>query len=166
VRYRGDMSHAAQPSDPHRSRAPEGPRIEIHLPAGRTVTPERPLVVLVAEDSPIVSQRLMALIESLGRPIRAVIAATGDGAARLFRELRPDVAVLDIALPGVNGFDLLTTFKLLQPTCVFVMLTTYASPEFRENAGLLGADFFFSKTREFERVVDVLLSLTAPSPRP
>ena len=47
--------------------------------------------------------------------------------------------------------------------CVMVMLTTYAEPEFRENAALLGADFFFSKAFEFERVADLLAALTATS---
>ena len=127
------------------------------------MTAENPLRVLLVENSPIVSERLLALINGLVRPIRAKIAATAEAAGRIFGDLQPDVAVLDIALPDASGFDLLATFKLSQPACVVVMLTTYAYSEFRENAALLGADFFFSKVSEFEHVADVLSALTVPA---
>src|SRR5688572_11448588 len=93
---------------------------EIRAQPTRPVTMADPLRVLLAEDSPIVSQRLVALIEALGQSIRVQTAATGKDAARLFEELQPDVAVLDIALPGMNGFELLAAFKLRQPACVIV----------------------------------------------
>jgi CheY-like chemotaxis protein len=147
---------------PHANRSPiaAGLPAEVRLQARRPVTTENPLRVLLAEDSSVVSERLLALINNLGRPIHTVSAASGETAARIFGDLQPDVAVLDIALPDVSGFDLLASFKQSQPACVIVILTTYAYPEFRQNAALLGADFFFSKASEFERVADVLASLT------
>jgi two-component system response regulator DesR len=69
--------------------------------------------------------------------------------------------VLDIELPGLNGFDLLAQFKLQRPGCVVIVLTTYAYPEFRENAMRLGADYFFDKAMEFERVTEVLSAMVA-----
>jgi DNA-binding NarL/FixJ family response regulator len=163
ARYGGAMSHTLQHPDANRSLVDGGPPVEVRLQARHPVTAENPLRVLLVEDSPIVSERLLALINGLGRPIRAMIAATGEAAARLFGDLQPDVAVLDIALPDASGFDLLATFKWREPACVVVMITTYAYPEFRENAALLGADFFFSKASEFERVADVLAALTVAS---
>ena len=79
--------------------------------------------------------------------------------------VRPAVVVLDLELPGASGFDLLAQFKLRQPACVVIVLTTYAYPEFRENALRLGADYFFSKAMEFERVTEVLSALAALSLR-
>jgi DNA-binding NarL/FixJ family response regulator len=160
------MSHAAQSSAAERARLGRARPLGIRLPPRRAVTAENPLRLLLAEDSPIVSERLVDLIVGLGRPIRAMIAATGGAAERLFTESQPDVAVLDIALPDMNGFDLLAAFKARRPDCVFVVLTTYAYPEFRHNAALLGADFFFSKALEFERVADVVASLTDPAGPP
>lgn len=112
----------------------------------------------------MVLRRLLALIEALGRPIRVTPAANGPDAAQLFDKVKPDVAVLDIALPGMTGFDLLAAFKLKRPECVVVILTTYAYPEFQANAMRMGADFFFSKVLEFERVGEVLTTLTEAAP--
>jgi DNA-binding NarL/FixJ family response regulator len=135
------------------------------LPAA-TATPAAParlFHVLIAEDSSIVCERLTALIQQLHQPIRVSTAADGTRALELFRESFPDAVVLDIELPGLNGFDLLAQFRLLRPRCVVIVLTTYAYPEFRDNALRLGADHFFSKTMEFERVPEVLAALLAPA---
>ena len=135
------------------------------LPAsGRPVTAQDPLRVLIVEDSRIVSERLVSMINSLNLNIRLTTAADGPVAEQLFGSLHPDAVVLDIALPTANGFDLLVRFKSQQPACVVIMLTTYAYPEFRENAKRLGAEFFFSKNMDFERVVDVLAAMAAGRP--
>jgi CheY-like chemotaxis protein len=122
---------------------------------------ERMLRVLIIEDSPTVRERLIALIDQLVLPIRVAAVADGLQAGLRFEKLCPDVVVLDIELPGLNGFDLLAQFKLQRPGCVVIMLTTYAYPEFRENALRLGADYFYDKAMEFERVTEVLRTLVA-----
>jgi CheY-like chemotaxis protein len=155
VRYSGAMGHPIHPAAVNR-------RI-IQVPPGRTVTAQDPLRVLLAEDSMIVSKRLLSLINELGQPIRVTAVASGNEAAQLFDEMQPDVAVLDLALPGMNGFELLTSFKSRRPACIVAILTTYVHPVFREHGTRLGADFFFSKTLEFERVAQMLASLTPSS---
>ncbi len=111
------------------------------------------------------SGRLAALISRLHPCIKTAVTNDGLQAMPLFEELRPDAVVLDIELPGSSGFDLLAQFKLQRPACVVIMLTTYAYPEFRENARRLGADHFFDKAMEFEQVTGVLASLAAqPNP--
>ena len=129
--------------------------------SGDPVAPERMLRVLIIEDSPIVRERLIALIDQLHLPIRVAAVADGLQAVLRFEKLCPDAVALDIELPGLNGFDLLAQFKLQRPGCVVIMLTTYAYPEFRENAMRLGADHFFDKAMEFERVTEVLSALVA-----
>jgi len=129
--------------------------------SGDPVASERMLRVLIVEDSPIVRERLIALIDQLHLPIRMAAVADGLQAMARFERLCPDAVVLDIELPGLNGFDLLAQFKLQRPACVVIMLTTYAYPEFRENAMRLGADYFFDKAMEFERVTEVLSALVA-----
>jgi DNA-binding NarL/FixJ family response regulator len=64
--------------------------------------------------------------------------------------------VLDIQVPGINGMDLLAQFKREHPACVVMMLTTYAFKEFRQRCAALGADHFFDKSTEFERVTEIL----------
>jgi len=128
--------------------------------SGDPVASERMLRVLIIEDSPIVRERLIALIDQLHLSIRVTVA-DGLQAVLRFGKLCPDAVVLEVELPGVNGFELLAQFKLQRPACVVIMLTTYAYPEFRENAMRLGADHFFDKAMEFERVTEVLSALVA-----
>jgi DNA-binding NarL/FixJ family response regulator len=52
--------------------------------------------------------------------------------------------------------DLLAQFKREHPACVVMVLTTYAFKEFRQRCLALGADYFFDKSTEFERVTEVL----------
>ena len=111
---------------------------------------------MIVEDSRIVRERLAALIAEL-RDV-AIVAQAGDGfqAQALFRQHRPDAVVLDIQVPGINGMDLLSQFKREHPACLVMVLTTYAFKEFRERCVALGADYFFDKSMEFERVTEVL----------
>ena len=116
----------------------------------------RPVKVLIVEDSPIVRERLAGLIAGVRNV--AIVGQTGDGfqAQALFRQHRPDAVVLDIQVPGINGMDLLAQFKREHPACVVMVLTTYAFKEFRQRCVALGADYFFDKSSEFERVTEVL----------
>jgi len=126
--------------------------------ASCSVTDEAPnqVKVLIVEDSPIVRERLAGLVAEL--PNVAIVGQAGDGyqAQALFREHRPDAVVLDIQVPGMNGMDLLSLFKREHPPCMIMMLTTYAFKEVRQRCVALGADYFFDKTLEFERVTEVL----------
>jgi DNA-binding NarL/FixJ family response regulator len=132
--------------------------------AGGPLAAERLFHVLLVDDSPVVCERLTALIHQLHQPIQVAVTQDGTRAQEEFLRLRPDAVVLDLELPGASGFDLIAQFKLRHPACVVIVLTTYAYPEFRDNALRLGADYFFSKTMEFERVTEVLGALAAPAP--
>ena len=147
------MSHAGQTDAPppreHQFIQPD--------PTARAASPAASLVkVLIVEDALIVRERLAALISELSNA--DIVGQAGDGfqAQALFRQHRPDAVVLDIQVPGINGMDLLVQFKREHPACVVMVLTTYAFKEFRQRCVALGADHFFDKTTEFERVAEVL----------
>jgi CheY-like chemotaxis protein len=138
-------------------------------PEGRSVRPDpvacgagpvaSPVKVLVVEDSPIVRERLVALIAGLRNVSIVGQAEDGFKAQQLFRQHHPDAVVLDIQVPGINGMDLLVQFKKEHPACVVMVLTTYAFKGFRQRCTALGADHFFDKSTEFERVNEVLGAL-------
>jgi DNA-binding NarL/FixJ family response regulator len=133
--------------------------IQPDLTAGEASPAARAVRVLIVEDALIFRERLVALIADLSNV--AIVGLAGDGfqAQALFREHRPDAIVLDIQLPGIGGMDLLVQFKREYPACVVIVLTTYAFKEFRERCMALGADHFFDKSEEFERVIEVLGTL-------
>ncbi|MEW2405326.1 response regulator transcription factor [Streptomyces griseoviridis] len=82
--------------------------------------PAAPLRVVVADDNPVVRAGLTALLS--GRPDIVVVAEAADGreACEAARELRPDVVLLDVRMPGVDGISALPYLVRIAPV---VMLT-------------------------------------------
>jgi len=69
---------------------------------------------------------------------------------------RPDVILLDIHLLGGSGIDVLHALKKREETPVIIVLTNYAYPQYRQKCLEAGADYFFVKSTEFDRVIPTL----------
>ena len=112
--------------------------------------------VFVADDSPPVRERILSLLE--GIPGVQVVGHAEDAiAARLLiTALQPDVVILDINMPGGSGIEVLHDIKQEAPSPTVIMLTNYSQPQYRERCLEAGADYFFDKSSEFERIRDVL----------
>lgn len=120
--------------------------------------------VLLIEDSREVCQRLRSLIEESGAAHVIGEADSTGGALALLREHQPDAVVLNINLADGKGFALLVEIKRRQPGCVVVVLANLVFAEFRTRCREFGADHFFNKALEFERVPEVLAQMRRPQP--
>jgi DNA-binding NarL/FixJ family response regulator len=122
---------------------------------------ERPwrMKVLIADDSPLISQRLTRMLAEVDRVTIVGPAVDGTEALRLFEEHRPTVAVLDLQMPGRNGLEVLTKIREQDSSCTVVILTNYDLPEFCTACLNAGANFFLKKSTEFERLVGILNDL-------
>lgn len=130
-------------------------------PAARAENaPERGLGVVIVEDSIIVRGRIIRLVSSVAGVRVLGAAADGTHALALIRELQPDVVLLDIQLPGLDGLELLRRVRAEGAICKVIVLTTYAFDEIRRKCFELRADYFFDKALEFARVVEVLGDLS------
>jgi DNA-binding NarL/FixJ family response regulator len=117
---------------------------------------ERTKRIFIVDDSLIVRERLVSLIAELPRVEIVGEADLAFEAIPRIRNLRPDVVVLDISMPGGSGMHVLDDLKRdPHPPCV-IMLTNFAHPQYREKCSQLGADHFFDKSTEFEKVVEVI----------
>ena len=124
-----------------------------------TVESHRNVRVLLVEDSLPVRQRIRSLIEESGHATIVGEAATVASALGLFREHRPDAVVLDLHLAEGVGYTVLEEIKQTHPACEVIVLTNFAIPEYRTRCRILGADHFFEKSKDFERIPDVLESV-------
>ncbi|MEW5890522.1 MAG: response regulator transcription factor [Pseudomonadota bacterium] len=117
--------------------------------------------VFVVEDSPIVRDRLVAMLWDI--PAVEVVGEADNQADAVthIQRLCPDVVVLDIKLRQGTGIGVLEDVKRRAPQTTAIMLTNYANPEFRQRCVSLGADHFFDKTVEFEKVKEILEKLVA-----
>jgi DNA-binding NarL/FixJ family response regulator len=69
--------------------------------------------------------------------------------------LRPDVVILDIQMPGLSGMYVLEKMKKFPPMPKVIVLTNYPFPHFRNACLAGGADYFFDKSKDFEKILDV-----------
>lgn len=112
--------------------------------------------VLIVDDSILLRERLTAMISEL--PGIEVIgqAENAEKAINSIRILKPDVAILDIRMPGGSGFEVLENIKNEKSTPLIIVLTNYPYPQYRKKCMDSGADFFFDKSTEFQKVIEVL----------
>jgi DNA-binding NarL/FixJ family response regulator len=115
--------------------------------------------VFIVDDSPVVRDRLSCLISEL--PGIEVVGESEIAfeAVHAIRRLKPDAVVLDISMPGGSGMYVLETVKRQRPCPLIIMLTNFANDQYRQKCLQLGADYFFDKTTEFARVIDVLRAM-------
>lgn len=119
-------------------------------------TARRRLRVLIADDTAAIRDSLSALIARLDGVEIVGLAETGSQALELIRSLQPDVATLDIRMPGVNGINVLEAVRREKLKVTVIILTGLDEAEYRRRCFAIGADYFFHKATEFESVIDVL----------
>ena len=122
---------------------------------GSTDTPPRPRVLL-CEDHTLVREGLRQLLADT----LDVVGAVEDGRALLqaAEQLQPDVVLLDITLPQLNGFDAARQLARVSPACKVVFVTIHADPAYVREAFRAGATGYVVKTAA---CVDLLAAVTA-----
>ncbi len=121
---------------------------------------ESRLNVLLVEDSQQVLSRIRCMIEE-AVPVNIVgEAGTVAEAMAALSHTKPDAVVLDLFLSDGASFSVIVEIKRQRPECVVIVFTHFTIPECRERCSAMGADHFFEKSSEFERVPEVLLRLS------
>ena len=105
--------------------------------------------VLIVDDCAPVAERVKDVLKEIGAVRHAVHVTSAASARRFFSLMRPDVVILDVALPDGNGIALAEEFKRDHPACVVIVLTNYVSEPYRRASLEAGADHFLDKSREF-----------------
>jgi two-component system, NarL family, response regulator YdfI len=94
-------------------------------------TPSKGIRVVIADDHPVVRKGLRMTLEEFGAEIELVgEAADGAAAVRLVEESQPDVVLLDIRMPGMDGLEALEQIRASSPQVAVVILTTYNEDAF------------------------------------
>jgi len=115
--------------------------------------------VFIADDSEVVCERLTTMLSELpGIEIIGQAKDVGESIESI-RRLHPDVVILDIRMPGGSGIDVLEDIKKINGAPMVIILTNYPYPQYRKKCMALGAEYFFDKATEFEKVTEVLETL-------
>jgi DNA-binding NarL/FixJ family response regulator len=108
--------------------------------------------VLVVDDSAIVGERIAVMLSEFTEIELLDQVKDGLEAVERIRTLKPDAVILDIGLPGRNGIEVLADVKREKLAPIVIILTNYPYPQYQERCAEVGADYFFDKSIEFDRV--------------
>jgi DNA-binding NarL/FixJ family response regulator len=121
------------------------------------VASKAPLRLLIADDNGLFAQALEALLEA--EDSIEVVGRAGDGeqAARLASELQPDVVLMDLSMPRLDGFDATRRIRDESPKTAVVVVTGSGDRADFERAEAAGAVGYVTKDRILGELVDAIL---------
>lgn len=116
--------------------------------------------ILIADDEGIVRDSLKFIIErDFGSDCEVFSAKSGRQAIELFEAERPDIGLLDIQMPGINGLGALAEMKKQNPKFKALILTAYDNFEYAAEAIKLGAADYLMKPMDRKKVGEALKKL-------
>ncbi|MGY0492801.1 response regulator [Streptomyces sp. WG-D5] len=116
--------------------------------------------VLVVDDEALVRTGFGHILDA-AQDIEVVAAVTGGQAVRVARELVPDVVLLDIRMPDVDGLTVLAELRRMTDPPVVAMLTTFDADEYVEAALRAGAAGFLLKDTDPQHLPHLIRTLAA-----
>ncbi|MCC7299987.1 MAG: PAS domain S-box protein, partial [Verrucomicrobia bacterium] len=117
--------------------------------------------VLIADDSQPIRERLVTRLSQISG-VEIAEAVDTPEALRQTEVFKPNVAVLDIRMPGGGGIKALGEIKRMKPDTTVIIITNYPYAQYRRKCLDEGADFFFDKSTEFEQVAETIRQLMNP----
>ncbi|MFD4787187.1 response regulator [Streptomyces sp. NPDC058459] len=117
--------------------------------------------VVLADDEALLRKALAALLTLEGAVTVLAEAHDGESAVLATLEHRPDVLVIDLEMPGVDGLGAVAEIRRARPEQVILMLTRHARPGVLRKALKLGVQGFVSKSAEPAHITFVITALHA-----
>ena len=115
--------------------------------------------ILIADDEGIVRESLKFIIDKDFSDCEIYLAKSGRQAIELAEENRPDIALLDIQMPGINGLSALREIKSMNPKIRALILTAYDNFDYAKEAIELGATDYIMKPIDRKKIVEELTKL-------
>ncbi len=115
-----------------------------------------PIHVLLADDQSMVRGAMAALLSLEGDLEVVAQVDRGDAVVDAARESTPDVAVLDVEMPGLDGITAAHDLRQALPTCRVLIVTTFGRPGYLRKAMEAGATGFVVKDAPAEQLADAI----------
>ena len=118
---------------------------------------QKTIKILVVDDEEYICEILHEFLSLQGYQVDT--AANGEDALKKYEADLPDVVLLDIKMPGMGGVDILRRIKEIDSKPGIVMLSAFGDEETVNEVLQMGADYYLQKPVEFDRLMDILISL-------
>jgi DNA-binding NarL/FixJ family response regulator len=112
--------------------------------------------ILIVDDHPVVRYGLSALFDAQSDLTVLACAESGEEGLELFSRLRPDVTIIDLRMPGMNGVETIRAIMQIQPKARVIVLTTYQTDEDIHQALDAGAHGYLLKAAPGEQLRDAV----------
>lgn len=109
--------------------------------------------IMVVDDSPFASKQIKDIVEDNGYEVIGY-AKDGEEAIEFYKELKPDIVILDIIMPGLNGLETAEILKKQDPAVKILMLSSLCDAGTMEEVKSIGVKHLIPKHLE----ADVLLA--------
>jgi DNA-binding NarL/FixJ family response regulator len=129
-------------------------------------SPDTAFTLLVVDDHAGVRQTVMALVSTEFPHFRLLEAECAEDALTLCGSEQPDLIILDITLPGMDGFEATRRIKAAWPGIVIVMHSSSDMPVYRDASLAAGAAAFVGKGRNSRTLVPIIAGLLPPRMAP
>jgi DNA-binding NarL/FixJ family response regulator len=117
---------------------------------------DKKITVLVADDHPIVRSGVAAMVDGHSEMQLLAQAADGNEAVRLYQAHRPDVVLMDLRMPGLDGVEAILAIKAFEPEARIVILTTFDGEEDIYRGLRAGAKAYLLKDSPHDEIADCI----------
>ncbi len=108
--------------------------------------------IFIVDDSELLRDRISSLITTIPGTFICGTAADVNGAIEGINTHDPELIILDIQIPGGSGIDVLRRVKRSQPSPRVIVLTNCPASQYRSACLDAGADYFYEKTAELDKI--------------
>lgn len=108
--------------------------------------------ILLVDDEPHVRKFIGLVLKQLGSP-KLLEAANGQEAIEIYQVEKPDLVLLDVNMPVLDGLQALRELRRLDPECIAIMLTSLATRQTVEEALQLGAANYIRKDTPKDEII-------------
>jgi len=115
--------------------------------------------VLLVDDSDILRNHLITILSDMENVDIIGECIDTESAIKDLKKKKPDLVILDIRIPGEGGIHVLKIAREKYPDLKVIIFTDYPYPQYRTKCMEIGADYFFDKSTETEKMIDQIKQL-------
>jgi len=115
--------------------------------------------IIIADDSSLWRDRIKSILIEINEVFVVDEGENGTEALQIIMEKKPDLAILDIRMSGMNGIEVLKKIRELKMKIKVCMLTSYTYPQYKKRCIEAGADYFLSKMEDFAKISGIITDM-------